>query len=116
MFMGMLDGLKEESVGFLFNVQVEAQPSAPQVGTMVAPQGLAQFAAEAEAAAEQPAEEAPAPAALRAKGIDDKAPALTYSGPAEDGSAAVRSEGGRHAAPSGSRKERRQAARRQKRG
>lgn len=31
MFMGMLDGLKEESVGFLFNVQVEAAPQAPSV-------------------------------------------------------------------------------------
>ena len=31
MFIGMLDGLKEESVGFLFNVTVEAVP-APQVG------------------------------------------------------------------------------------
>ena len=29
MFTGMLDGLKEESVGFLFNVQVEAAPSRP---------------------------------------------------------------------------------------
>ncbi len=28
MFTGMLDGLKEESVGFLFNVQVEAAPAA----------------------------------------------------------------------------------------
>ena len=26
MFIGMLDGVKEESVGFLFNVQVEAVP------------------------------------------------------------------------------------------
>src|SRR6185312_3353638 len=31
MFVGMLDGLKEESVGFLFNVQVEAVPAAPAV-------------------------------------------------------------------------------------
>ena len=29
MFTGMLDGLKEESVGFLFNVQVEACPPQP---------------------------------------------------------------------------------------
>ena len=117
MFTGMLDGLKEESVGFLFNVQVEAQP-APQVAPMAAPQGLAQFAADAEAAAGgEPSEQRPAaPAALHAKGIDDQAPALTYSGPAEDGSAAVRREGGRHSAPSSTRRERREAARRQKRG
>ncbi|CQD04854.1 preprotein translocase subunit SecA [Mycolicibacterium conceptionense] len=29
MFVGMLDALKEESVGFLFNVQVEAAPAPP---------------------------------------------------------------------------------------
>lgn len=113
MFMGMLDGLKEESVGFLFNVQVEAQ-QAPQVAPVAAPQGLAQFAAEAE---QNAAEEQAAPAALRAKGIENKAPAMTYTGPGEDGSAEVRRPGGgRHAAGAGSRRERREAARKQKRG
>jgi preprotein translocase subunit SecA len=111
MFNGMLEGLKEESVGFLFNLQVEAQ-QAPQVAPVAAPQGLAQFAAEAE---QKAAQEQAAPAALRAKGIEDKAPAMTYSGPAEDGSAEVRREGGRHAAGPGSRRERREAARKQKR-
>lgn len=111
MFTGMLDGLKEESVGFLFNVQVEAQQS-PQVAPVAAPQGLAQFAAEAE---QNAAEEQAAPAALRAKGIENKAPAMTYTGPGEDGSAEVRREGGRHAAGPGSRRERRDAARKQKR-
>ncbi|WP_071286837.1 preprotein translocase subunit SecA [Mycolicibacterium llatzerense] len=111
MFTGMLDGLKEESVGFLFNVQVEAQQS-PQVAPVAAPQGLAQFAAEAEQSA---AEGQAAPAALRAKGIENKAPAMTYTGPGEDGSAEVRREGGRHAAGPGSRRERRDAARKQKR-
>ena len=58
------------------------------------------------------------PAALRAKGIEDSAPPLTYTGPSEDGTAAVqRSDngGGRHAVPAsgGSRRERREAARRQ---
>ena len=38
MFMAMLDGMKEESVGFLFNVTVEAVP-APQVAPMEAPEG-----------------------------------------------------------------------------
>ncbi|MUL67616.1 preprotein translocase subunit SecA [Mycobacterium sp. CBMA 234] len=116
MFTGMLDGLKEESVGFLFNVQVEAQ-QAPQVAPVAAPQGLAQFAAEAAQGGDQPAEsqEPVAPPALRAKGIENKAPAMTYSGPAEDGSAEVRREGGRHAAAPGSRRERREAARKQKR-
>ncbi|BBX83809.1 protein translocase subunit SecA 1 [Mycolicibacterium aubagnense] len=118
MFSGMLEGLKEESVGFLFNVQVEAQ-QAPQVAPVAAPQGLAQFATEAERAEQNAAAEQAAPAALRAKGIEDKAgnsgQAMTYSGPAEDGSAEVRREGGRHAAGPGSRRERREAARKQKR-
>ncbi|WP_458319837.1 preprotein translocase subunit SecA [Mycolicibacterium brisbanense] len=128
MFVGMLDALKEESVGFLFNVQVEAAPAPPSaaVAPVAAPQGLAEFAAAAAAKASESSEPAaePAavatkerPAALRAKGIDDSAPQLTYSGPAEDGSVEVQRSGnggGRHAAPSGgSRRERREAARRQ---
>ena len=64
-------------------------------------------------------------AALRAKGIDGESAAaerqLTYSGPSEDGSAQVqRSNGGEPAtagAPArGTRRERREAARRQGRG
>jgi preprotein translocase subunit SecA len=123
MFVGMLEGLKEESVGFLFNVTVEAAP-APTVAPVAAPAGLAQFAQEAAAKAqdsavatkERPQDEQPA-RALRAKGIDDSAPPLTYSGPSEDGSTQVKrdgSGGGKHAAPSGtSRRERREAARQQ---
>ncbi|MDA2990691.1 MAG: preprotein translocase subunit SecA [Actinomycetota bacterium] len=91
MFIGMLDALKEESVGFLFNVQVEAAPQAPTVAAQAMPEGL------------------------RAKGIgqDDSRP-LTYVGPSEDGDAEVQ----RHdrAAASGgkaSRRDRREAARQQ---
>jgi preprotein translocase subunit SecA len=137
MFIGMLDGLKEESVGLLFNAQVQAAPSpASQVGATTAPPNLAQFAADAAAKAQAVSsnadtdtdadgvvatEERPrqAPAALRVKGIEaDPAPSMTYSGPAEDGSAEVqRGGGGRHAAPTGgSRRERREAARKQSRG
>jgi len=112
----MLEGLKEESVGFLFNVTVEAAP-APTVAPVAAPSGLAQFAAEAAAKAQDSAVATKErPASLRAKGIEDSAPPLTYSGPSEDGSAQVqRSGGGKHAAPSGgtSRRERREAARQQ---
>ena len=136
MFMGMLDGLKEESVGLLFNAQVQAaQPPAAQVGATAAPPNLAQFAADAAAAAKArqvdaqtdadegavATEERPrqAPAALRVKGIDDgPSRPMTYSGPAEDGSAEVQRDGrGKHAAPTGgTRRERREAARRQSRG
>jgi preprotein translocase subunit SecA len=128
MFMAMLDGLKEESVGFLFNVTVEAVP-APQVAPQATPEGLAALGG----TSERPDGEAEAPAAareeapsvLRAKGIDDfdsEAPALSYSGPSEDGSAQVqRNGGGGQKEPAGvaggaSRRERRAAARQQGRG
>ncbi|ORX04948.1 preprotein translocase subunit SecA [Mycobacterium szulgai] len=117
MFMAMLDGMKEESVGFLFNVTVEAVP-APQVevAPVEAPEGLAELASAAPA--ETKREEAPS--TLRAKGIDDEAPALTYSGPSEDGSAQVQRNGGAKTpagvAGGGSRRERRAAARQQGRG
>ena len=132
MFVGMLEGVKEESVGFLFNVAVEPAPT-PTVAPVAAPTGLAEFAAAAAAKASGAAEPAtsgseggvatkerptPTPAPLRAKGIDDEAPPLTYTGPSEDGSAQVQHSGGapRHAMPAptgGSRRERREAARRQ---
>ncbi|HJT91760.1 MAG TPA: preprotein translocase subunit SecA [Mycobacterium sp.] len=123
MFVAMLEGVKEESVGFLFNVTVEAAP-APAVAPIAAPTGLAEFAAAAAAKAQDGGQgavatkERPTPAPLRAKGIDDEAPPLTYTGPSEDGSAQVQRSGGgggRHAAPAGggTRRERREAARRQ---
>jgi preprotein translocase subunit SecA len=120
MFRAMLDGLKEESVGLLFNVQVEAAPQ-PQVAAQPTPEGLADLAARAAAAGQGQGEAEPtgrhAAPVLRAKGIDDgqKAPALTYTGPAEDGHAEVKRHG-----PAGpqdpatagtTRKERREAAR-----
>jgi preprotein translocase subunit SecA len=117
MFIGMLEGLKEESVGFLFNVTVEASPP-PAVAPQAPPEGLAEFAAAAAVAGqggvatkERPA----APAPLRTKGIDNEAPPLTYSGPSEDGSVQQRN-GGNGAPPGASRRERREAARRQGRG
>jgi len=130
MFIGMLDGLKEESVGLLFNAQVQATPAAT-VAPTAAPPNLAQFAADAAAKAQEataPAKGAVAteerpkepPPALRVKGIvDDAAPPLTYTGPSEDGSAEVQRQGGRHAAApanGGTRRERREAARKQARG
>ena len=126
MFTGMLDAMKEEAVGFLFNVTVEAVPATPaaQVAPVAAPTGLAEFAAQAAAQAQESGvatkeRRQPTPSALRAKGIDDEAPPLTYTGPSEDGSAEVQRQSGngegnggpRHAAPS--RRERREAARRQ---
>ncbi|WP_051169216.1 preprotein translocase subunit SecA, partial [Nocardia abscessus] len=106
MFTAMLDGLKEESVGFLFNLPVEVQQPQPEgvevgpglrspVGAMAAPRPL-------------PTEEAPAanghaaPAALRARGIDDTAPrGFSYSGPDEGGRAAVHSDAEEYGADGG---------------
>ncbi|MGE5696410.1 MAG: preprotein translocase subunit SecA [Candidatus Sericytochromatia bacterium] len=110
MFIGMLEGLKEESVGFLFNVVVEAT-APPVVEPIAAPEGLQA----------QPREAQPAPAAMRAKGIDDDGAGqeqLTYSGPSEDGSAQVQRNGGEPTPAGvggGTRRERREAARKQAR-
>ncbi|HVK21268.1 MAG TPA: preprotein translocase subunit SecA [Actinokineospora sp.] len=138
MFTVMLDALKEESVGFLFNVQVESEPAPqvqlnapsalPVVNQPVDPEAAARQAeleqrqARAIAAQQKAAEERAAastkaenvPLALRAKGID--APAqqrLSYSGPAEDGGVESHSEGSGPAggAQGGTRRERRQAER-----
>ncbi|BBY43709.1 preprotein translocase subunit SecA [Mycolicibacterium celeriflavum] len=121
MFIGMLEGLKEESVGFLFNVSVEPAPP-PTVAPVATPAGLTEFAEAAAAQAQDGGQgavatkERPVPAGLRAKGIGDESRPLTYSGPSEDGSAQVqRSDNGggapRRPAAGGSRKERRQAER-----
>ncbi|MFD6858564.1 preprotein translocase subunit SecA [Rhodococcus sp. NPDC060090] len=135
MFTGMLEGLKEESVGFLFNLQVEA--NAPQAqaaggGVAVTPSSAAAAARNAPSLtkpAQQPQQQAgrqpmpprqpapaPAPAALRAKGLDETERRLTYTGPAEDGRAHVaRSSSGPSEASGpqqgGTRRERRAAAR-----
>ncbi|MBO0677658.1 preprotein translocase subunit SecA [Mycolicibacterium sp. S2-37] len=121
MFVGMLDALKEESVGFLFNVSVETNPT-PTVAPVAPPQGLANLAPAGNAKGEArqggvatKEREEPAPQ-LRAKGIENEAPPLTYVGPGEDGSAEVqRSNGGARPAATagGTRRERREAARRQ---
>ncbi|MFI6397701.1 preprotein translocase subunit SecA [Rhodococcus coprophilus] len=127
MFTAMLEGLKEESVGFLFNLKVEAaQPQTAQgTGVSVTPASAAAVARTAPrvgqpAPSRAPAQPAvaPAPAVLRAQGLDEGERRLTYSGPAEDGRAHVaRRSGGDAASPTpgqatASRKERRAAARR----
>ncbi|QLY32929.1 preprotein translocase subunit SecA [Nocardia huaxiensis] len=116
MFAAMLDGLKEESVGFLFNLQVEVQQPQP-AGVQVAP-GL-QSPVGNRPLPTQEAAPAPngAPAALRAKGIDESGPrGLSYSGPDEGGRAAVHSDAEEYGDGDTSgttRRERREAARAQ---
>ena len=124
MFTAMLDGMKEESVGFLFNVAVEAVP-AQQVAPMDVPEGLAELATAGArhrgAAGGNAGSSGATPQVLRARGIDgadgvdggngaDRA--LTYSGPAEDGSARVQRRNGDPRQGGSSRRERREATRR----
>lgn len=115
MFAAMLEGLKEESVGFLFNLQVEVQapqPTGVSVGAgLQSPVGNRPLPTQEQAPAGNGA-----PAALRAKGIDESAPrGLSYSGPAEDGRAVAHSEDQEYgnSADSSTRRERREAAREQ---
>ncbi|MGW0039079.1 preprotein translocase subunit SecA [Gordonia sp. NPDC003376] len=113
MFTGMLEGLKEESLQFLFNVQVQTEPApvpAPAAATDRNP-----APALAGAAATNGAQQAPA--ALRAVGVNgaesDEA-ARTFSGPNEDGGTVVHSEDEElddPAVTSANRRERRAAAR-----
>ncbi|TMR29276.1 preprotein translocase subunit SecA [Actinomadura geliboluensis] len=92
MFNAMLDGIKEESVGYLFHleVEVEEQPETPTVGA--APVSVAKSAPAAEGAAEEAeveeAEEAPA---IKAKGLEkpSRPKKLEYSAPTVDGEGGV---------------------------
>ena len=97
MFAAMMDGIKEESVGFLFNLQVEvdeddaegeeavevaAAPQAPQVSAATPQIDFAQ----AQAHAPQ----------IRAKGLEkpNRPQNLSYSAPSEDGEAEVHARRG----------------------
>ncbi|HEY6425232.1 MAG TPA: preprotein translocase subunit SecA [Pseudonocardiaceae bacterium] len=109
MFTALLEALKEESVGFLFNLQVQvAEPEVAQDPAQ------APAVAAAPVAPLTPAPAGPAlsqldgqrgdrtvPPALRAPAAGSPRP-LTYSGPAEDGATKVqaRGNGGRHASNS----------------
>ena len=103
MFNAMLDGIKEESVGYLFNleVEVEEQPETPKVGTKVvevSKTAKTPAAEEEKAAAEdgakepEEAEEAEGEApVIRAKGLGEpkRAKKLEYSAPTVDGEGGV---------------------------
>ncbi len=99
MFNGMLESIKEESVGFLFNVEVQVDPQAP-------------------AAVAGPA--APSEPLVHAKGLEEhKGGKLHYTAPADDGSITERDvdetedeTAGREPVEAGSRAQRRAARRR----
>ncbi|GAA1791193.1 preprotein translocase subunit SecA [Nocardioides hankookensis] len=88
MFTAMMDGIKEESVGFLFNLDVQVEEE---------PEGEVDFEVEAEEVAEPmarvlpSAEQPSAQPAIRAKGLERAAAPqnLSYSAPSEDGEAEV---------------------------
>ncbi|WP_370249240.1 preprotein translocase subunit SecA [Nocardioides sp.] len=83
MFAAMMDGIKEETVGFLFNLEV-------QVETEPGQDGVLEFDGEGEEEPQAaPVLEKKAPTVL-AKGLAPQAPAaLAYSAPNEDGEAEV---------------------------
>ncbi|NJC71554.1 preprotein translocase subunit SecA [Planosporangium thailandense] len=79
MFAQMLEGIKEEAVGFLFNIKVQIE-EAP------APEGVE--AESAEAAPAVPLPDTQSHVEIRAKGLGQRAPqALQYSSPTIDGEA-----------------------------
>ncbi len=108
MFSGLLEALKEESVGFLFNVQVQvtepeivqdpaqapAVPASAPVTPAPAGSALSQLdGRQADTAGLAPATAAPA---LGGGGLAEPEPRpLTYTGPAEDGGTEVRGRGNR---------------------
>lgn len=125
MFQSMLDGLKEETVQHLFSVRIEVEtPPQQQVQPAEVP---AAFARAAEAAAQaqadgngrhriqDPAPQPPQPQVPPAlRGGMTQPQQLNYSGPAEDGGVESHTEGADGAgggSQSGTRRERRAAAR-----
>jgi preprotein translocase subunit SecA len=97
LFVAMMDGIKEESVGFLFNVQVTVEEAAPAPAAVTAADDAhALFqAAEAEAAPAAPA--APRRAALP-KGLaaPRRPERLQYIAPTVDGDTGGTGAGGAH--------------------
>jgi preprotein translocase subunit SecA len=95
MFNAMLDGIKEESVGYLFNleVEVEDQPETPAVGAK--PVSVAKSApatgAKEDTAPSDDVEEADEAPAIKAKGLEkpSRPKKLDYSAPTIDGDGGV---------------------------
>ena len=106
LFNAMTDSVKEETIGFLFNLQVQVEGEQPAADAPVL-----DAASAAQAAAGGPR--------LVAKGIDgpeERAP-LQYSAPSTDGDGAVvtSAEDGAPAPAGGNRQDRRKAAKQQRR-
>ncbi|ROT32350.1 preprotein translocase subunit SecA [Micromonospora sp. HM5-17] len=83
MFATMMDGIKEETVGFLFNLEVQVQEAAPAPAAEEATAPAAEEATVAAPAAAEP------PVEIRAKGLGQapRTQSLQYSAPTIDGAA-----------------------------
>ncbi|MFN8147729.1 MAG: hypothetical protein U0R76_09720 [Candidatus Nanopelagicales bacterium] len=127
LFQAMMDAIKEESVGYLFNVEVQVEDDAqgPALTPTVAPEfGALAQAAQAEpsveAVLEEPAADAPHAPAITAKGLGPQRPQrLEYSAPTIDGEAGVAHKAEEldevpEVGPDASRAERRRAERAQR--
>ena len=81
MFTAMMESIKEETVGYLFNLEVQLEEE-PEVELEIAPEGLADISAALRAASPQ----------IKAKGLEEsKRPQqLAYSAPDEQGEQAVK--------------------------
>jgi preprotein translocase subunit SecA len=88
MFAAMMDGIKEESVGFLFNLEVQVEPEQPEDTEL--PEEIEVGPALAQAAAASMAHNGDHPA-IRAKGLEapTQPRGLSYSAPSEEGIAEV---------------------------
>jgi preprotein translocase subunit SecA len=104
MFSALLEALKEESVGFLFNVAVQvAEPEIVEDPSQAPPAPAPPVPAPAGSALSQldgqaddgglPAAPAGSPAVSNGGLAQRQSPALTYTGPAEDGGTEVRDRG-----------------------
>jgi preprotein translocase subunit SecA len=104
LFNAMTDAIKEETVGYLYNLEVQvAQPDAPAVTADSAV--TAATSAGAQAALPRSVSDAPASGILVAKGIDgpeQRAP-LQYTAPSADGDGAVVTRGDAGGRKSGAR-------------
>jgi preprotein translocase subunit SecA len=99
MFAAMMEGIKEESVGFLFNleIQVDQEPVEPPVALTQESLTDLDVASAAAIAPTAPAEAAgPSHPLIRAKGLERPATPqkLSYSAPSEDGDVAVTASSG----------------------
>ena len=121
LFVAMMDGIKEESVGYLFNVEVQVeQPAAPEVQAVVEADATATAAGSAVAALVAQASQAglvDAGPKIKAPGLAGHRPDhVEYSAPSEGGgvmhaTGTVESEDEITVDPNASRAERRRAER-----